>query len=71
MSTHLAEIQQLQAKARRAGRVANLLLDEQSNLTGIAYMDPKGPGRQKAGMILDPLSFAETERPKKAWYEAA
>ena len=67
--TSLAELKELQSNARRAGRVANLCFNEQNEITGVAYLDAKGPGRQRAGMILSPLSFAETERAKPKWWE--
>jgi hypothetical protein len=67
--TDKREMLDLQAKARRAGRVANLCIDE-GTIAGVFYLDANGPGRQKAGALLDPLSFAEIERAKAPWWRA-
>ncbi len=67
--THTRELLDLQDKARRAGRVANFFRDEAGHVDGVFYLDPHGPGKQRAGMILDPLGFAERERVKPFWYD--
>ena len=50
--THKNEILALQAKARRAGRLCNLIYSETGALEAVAYID----------RVIDPLSFAERER---------
>lgn len=61
------ELLEVQTEARKAGRVANLVIDEGKPLA-VFYLDSKGPGRQRSGMFLDPLSFIETERAKPRWW---
>lgn len=69
--THLAELLDLQDKARRAGRVCSFFREtESAPIDAVAYLDAKGPGRQRAGLILSPLAFAEIERPKLAYWQA-
>jgi len=67
--THRKELEALQDKARKAGRTVTFFLSGEGYIDAVFYLDPKGPGRQKSGMILDPISFAERERPKPHWYD--
>ncbi len=67
--TSREELNRLQFDARKAGRTANFCFSEDGHLDCVFYLDPKGAGRSKSGMILDPLTFAEKERPKKKWWE--
>lgn len=67
--TTIKEIETLQSDARRANRIANLCFSEGGKLDGVFYLDPKGKGREKSGMIIDVLTFSEKERQKKKWWE--
>jgi hypothetical protein len=58
------ELLKLQKQARDNGRIANFYFDEEGRIDAVAYLDPFGPGRQRAGTILSLLSFAECERAK-------
>ncbi len=67
--THKEEIEALQDKARRAGRTANLCINENGTITAVCYLDPKSAGAFRAGKVIDVLTFAETERAKPAWWK--
>lgn len=68
--THLTEIKDLQAKARRAGRIVNLFIDGDV-ITGVFYRNPRATAlRLKVGMILPVLSVAEKERMPPAWSQS-
>jgi hypothetical protein len=62
--THRRELEDLQRKARKAGRVCNFFI-EAGSITGVFYQSrPNTNGR-----VMDLLSFAEIERAKPHWYE--
>ena len=67
--TSREELNRLQIDARKSGRVANFIISESGYIGSVAYLDPEGRGREKSGMIIDPLTFAEKERVKKKWWE--
>lgn len=62
--TDLNELLRLQKQAKDNGRIARFYFDEGGKMNAVAYLDPFGPGRQRAGTILSLLSFAECERVK-------
>ena len=70
MSTHRAELNDLQEKACLAGRTCTFCINENTGyIDSVFYLDPYGPGKQKSGVLLDPLSFAERERAKLQWWQ--
>jgi hypothetical protein len=58
------ELLKLQKQARDNGRIASFYFDEEGRIDAVAYLDPFGPGRQRAGTILSLIAFAECERAK-------
>ena len=62
------ELLRLQKQARDNGRIANFYIDEDGRIDDVFYCDPLGPGRQKAGLIMPLIAFAECERAKTNWY---
>lgn len=62
--TDRKELEKLQKGARAAGRIANFCIDSSGYIDAVAYLDPKGGPRTRAGCILSPLVFAEMEREK-------
>ncbi len=69
--TSRRELIDLQDKARRAGRTVTFARDTSDGpILGVFYLDPLSPGPAfRAGKWIAPLSFAETERTRPAWWE--
>lgn len=67
--TSREELNRLQINARKAGRIANFCISKEGFVDSIFYLDSKGKGREKSGMTIDPITFAEKERAKKKWWE--
>jgi hypothetical protein len=63
--TSREELNRLQINARKAGRIANFCFSKEGFIDCVFYLDSKGKGREKAGMTIDPLTFAEKERLKQ------
>lgn len=69
MTTRI-ELNDLQEKAWRAGRICTFFIDTNNFVNKVFYLDSKSrASRLRAGYILDPLSFAEKERAAPAWYQ--
>jgi hypothetical protein len=66
--THRDELERLQVKERACGCTVTFYRDEAGHLSGVFYLDPEGTSKERAGVLLDPLTFAERARPKlEAW----
>lgn len=66
--THRDELEWLQAKERACGCTVTLYRDSAGHVSSVFYLDPEGTRGERAGLMLDPLTFAERTRPKReAW----
>lgn len=63
--TSREELNRLQINARKAGRIANFCISKEGFVDSVGYLDSKGKGREKGGMMIDPITFAEKERMKQ------
>ena len=57
--TSKEELDRLQTDARKSGRIANFYFSKDGFIDCVFYLDSEGKGREKSGMIIDPLTFAE------------
>ena len=64
--TDRKELEILQTNARKAGRIVNFIISKEGWIDNVFYLDSEGKGREKSGMIIDPITFAEKERFKQA-----